>query len=185
MAYQPLFCTMTDDYGRSVQTRSRSKTVESVRIWVNSKYGEVVTVRAAIIDGTRIVDRPDLRSVPKDRREKVMDAYHAQVERESRVEVYITPLGDCARLVVVGRNDEISVSQLTDLERFISGETIGLKHLPYSYLMGMMPEYMEWMKHDKGAPEYRTAQDKFMQRRDEILAMFEAAKTNGETNGNT
>jgi hypothetical protein len=81
MTYQPMFGTVSDNQGYIRQTSSRRGRVTSVNCWINSEFGTVLNASASYKD----CPLPDLRRIPKERRQKVIDS----CRKEERVAINI------------------------------------------------------------------------------------------------
>jgi len=67
MSFQPLYGTISDNQGHCRTSSSRRGRVTSISCWINSLFGTVLTASASYRDNPI----PDLRKIPKDRREAV------------------------------------------------------------------------------------------------------------------
>ncbi len=99
--------------------------------------------------------KPDLRTVPKDKRKATLAAYEKAVDARSYVTVHVTPYEDGPARVVVGGYD---ADKLKRLERFMAEDKVLKTDLPYEYWVGLMPEYHALMAVDvKDAAAYSAA----------------------------
>ena len=89
MAFQPLYGRVTDNQGGCGHTLSLRGRVDQISMWLNSWFGEVLSVSARLIDGKEIVPKPDLRKVKRKDRMRVAKEYEEQVAKENKVVVDI------------------------------------------------------------------------------------------------
>lgn len=89
MAYQPLYGRVSDNQGILGHTSSLRGRVDHVSFWLNSWFGEVLNLNARLVDGQKIVQRPDLRKIKKGQRSAALKEYEEEVNKENRVVVNI------------------------------------------------------------------------------------------------
>ena len=163
MARQPLFVTVTDNLGREVQTRSRSGSVDSVRIWINSIFGEVATLTARLSHGSSW--RPDLRKIPPAERDKAMQEYHDRISRGNNVRLSIHPNEDSFVSVTMGG---IDFSAARACQEFLSDPSVMGPGIPEDSWAGIYPEYVRLMQEQPGTPAYAVAEKEFVDRKNQL-----------------
>ena len=94
MAYQPLYGRITDNCGGYAHSLVLRGKVKDVSYWLNSKFGEVMSVSSHLLEGTESVQRPDLRKVKKEHRIETLREYENDVKRANRVylDIALNPL---------------------------------------------------------------------------------------------
>lgn len=89
MAWVNLYGQVSDNNGYVRSTSSMRGQVNQVSFWLNSIFGDVMRVGSKLVDGSKIVSKPDLRKVKKEDREEVMKRYQEEVNRENKVVIDI------------------------------------------------------------------------------------------------
>jgi len=116
MPYQPLYATVRDNQGGFRQSSSRTGRVNSIGLWLNSFFGEVITINAKLREGKKEIPKPDLRRFAKEEREGVMERYEEDCEAEDMVSIDISiPANKKFRVRLNGIT--ISFDQLKNMEK--------------------------------------------------------------------
>lgn len=90
MAWQPLYGTCWDDVVGNGHTSSLRGKVGSVGLACATNYGMCVEVSVGYTDGKERVDKPDLRKVRKELRDKAEKEYEENVDNETKISVSIS-----------------------------------------------------------------------------------------------
>jgi len=83
MAYQPLYAWVTDNRGGCGHTLSLRGLVTSTTAVINTYDGQAVKVYSYFEDGRTLVDKPDLRTIPKNKRQEIIEQYEKEVEENT------------------------------------------------------------------------------------------------------
>lgn len=90
MAWQPLYGTCWDDVVGNGHTSSLRGIVGRVGLACATYYGKCVEVNVGYTDGKENVNKPDLRKVKKELREKAESEYEDNVDKETKINVNIS-----------------------------------------------------------------------------------------------
>ena len=166
MAQQPLFATISDNYGRSVQSLSREGYVDELRLWVNSLFGEVCWVTARYFSGKDFVTKPDLRRVPVKDRARVKKEYEEAAKKKDKVQLNIQVNQEVpVRFSCSG----VDFDLVTACRDFLKDDVIVGKDIDTSFVLGILPEYEAMISEDKNKDE---ALDAFVKRKNELIKLY-------------
>lgn len=94
MSWQPLYGHCWDNQVGDGHTSSRRGIVKSVGLNCETNYGECVSVNIGYADGKDVVDKPDLRKVKKEERDKVSKKYSGEVDKVTKIHINISLMED-------------------------------------------------------------------------------------------
>ena len=89
MSWQNLYGHCWDNLVGDRHTSSRRGIVGSVGLSCDTNYGECIKVSVGYIAGKERVDKPDLRKMKKELREKAEREYKENVDKETKIDVDI------------------------------------------------------------------------------------------------